>query len=117
MSIEDRIAELEMRQAFQDDTIQALKTIAGGAMQTNNMGDVTPKFVILASTITGNHPFSHVVGSKGQRDEEVVFNFEGLVEVLKDYKDTFDGDVFIGCIIGAIIAIVVLSIIKPDKFN
>lgn len=78
------------------ETIQALKTISGGAMQTNNMGDVTPKFIILATTTTGNHPFSHVVGSKGQRDEEVVFNFEGLVEVLKDYKDTFDGSVFIG---------------------
>ena len=81
---------------YASDTIQALKTISGGAMQTNNMGDVTPKFVILASTITGNHPFSHVVGSKGQREEEVVFNFEGLAEVLKDYKDTFDGTVFIG---------------------
>jgi len=65
-------------------------------MQTNNMGDVTPKFIILATTKTGNHPFSHVVGSKGQRDEEVVFNFLGLVEVLKDYKDSFDGTVFIG---------------------
>ncbi len=65
-------------------------------MQTNNMGDVTPKFIILATTTTGNHPFSHIVGSKGQRDEEVIFNFDGLVEVLKDYKGTFDGTVFIG---------------------
>lgn len=79
-----------------NDTIQALKIISGGAMQTNNMGDVTPKFIILSTTTTGNHPFSHVVGNKGQRDEEVVFNFEGLVEVLKDYKDTFNGTVFIG---------------------
>ncbi|MCK9435759.1 MAG: type I-B CRISPR-associated protein Cas7/Cst2/DevR [Synergistaceae bacterium] len=86
----------DIRQKRVNDTIQALKTIAGGAMQTNNMGDVTPKFVILATTTTGNHPFSHVVGSKGQRDEEVIFNFEGLVEVLKDYKDTFEGTVFIG---------------------
>jgi CRISPR-associated protein Cst2 len=86
----------DIRQKRAIDTIQALKTIAGGAMQTNNMGDVTPKFIILASTNTGNHPFSHIVGSKGQRDEEVIFNFEGLVEVLKDYKDTFDGTVFIG---------------------
>jgi len=79
------------------DTIQALKTISGGAMQTNNMGDVTPKFIILASTNTGNHPFSHVVGGNKERnDEEVIFNFDGLVEVLKDYKYTFDGSVFIG---------------------
>ncbi|MDP2721443.1 MAG: type I-B CRISPR-associated protein Cas7/Cst2/DevR [Bacteroidales bacterium] len=84
------------RQKRANDTIQALRTISGGAMQTNNMADVTPKLIILATTKTGNHPFSHVVGSKGQRDEEVVFNFDGLVEVLKDYKDTFDGSVFIG---------------------
>ncbi|MBU0488948.1 MAG: type I-B CRISPR-associated protein Cas7/Cst2/DevR [Bacteroidetes bacterium] len=84
------------RQKRASDTIQALKTISGGAMQANNMGDVTPKYIILATTTTGNHPFSHIIGNKGQRDEEVVFNFEGLVEVLKDYKDTFDGTVFIG---------------------
>lgn len=86
----------DIRQKRIIDTIQALKTIAGGAMQTNNMGDVTPKFIILATTTTGNHPFSHVVGNKGQHDEEVVFNFEGLVEVLKDYKDTFEGTIFMG---------------------
>jgi CRISPR-associated protein Cst2 len=86
----------EIREQRAIDTIQALKTISGGAMQTNNMGDVTPKFVILATTTTGNHPFSHIVGSKGQRDEEIAFNFEGLVEVLKDYKNTFEGSVFIG---------------------
>ena len=85
-----------VRQNRAIETIQALKTISGGAMQTNNMGDVTPKFIILATTTTGNHPFSHVVGSKGQRDEEVIFNIDGLVEVLKDYKDTFDGTIFIG---------------------
>lgn len=86
--------EIRIRRSL--DTIQALKTISGGAMQTDNMGDVTPTFIILATTNTGNHPFGHIVGNKGQRDEEVVFNFEGLVEVLKDYKGTFQGSVFIG---------------------
>lgn len=33
------------------------------------------------------------------------------------FASIIDGDVFIGCIIDAIIAIVVLSIIKPDKFD
>lgn len=78
------------------DTIAALKTIAGGAMQTNNMGDVTPKFIILATTNTGNHPFSHVVTSSGERDEFVVFNDAALREVLNEYKETFKGKVFIG---------------------
>jgi len=85
-----------IRQKRASETIQALKTISGGAMQANNMGDVTPKFIILATTSTGNHPFSHIIGNKGQRDEEVIFNFGGLVEVFKDYKDTFNGIVFIG---------------------
>lgn len=33
------------------------------------------------------------------------------------FASVIDGDVFIGSIIGAIIAVVVRSIIKPDKFN
>ena len=78
------------------ETIKALKTIAGGAMQTSNMGDVTPKFIILATTNTGNHPFSHVVTSSGEREEFVVFNDAALREVLNEYKDTFKGKVFIG---------------------
>lgn len=86
----------EERAARATDTIAALKTIAGGAMQTNNMGDVTPKFIILATTNTGNHPFSHVVSSSGERDEFVTFSGSALREVLNEYKNTFVGKVFIG---------------------
>jgi CRISPR-associated protein Cst2 len=80
------------------ETIQALKTISGGAMQTNNMGDVTPKFIILASMTTGNHPFSHVAKSEeaNRNDNKAELNIEGLIEVLKDYKDQFIGSVFVG---------------------
>lgn len=78
------------------DTIKALKYISGGAMQTNNMGDVTPKFIILATTNTGNHPFSHIVKSVGARDDEAVLNIEGINEVLKEYKETYQETVFIG---------------------
>ncbi len=78
------------------DTIQALKHISGGAMQTNNMGDVTPKFVVLATTTTGNHPFSHLAKATGAYDDIATLNVDGLREVLKDYKDTFVGKVFIG---------------------
>ena len=78
------------------DTLQALKFLSGGAMQTNNMADVTPKFIILASTTSGNHPFSHVVSSQGKRDDSVDLNFEGLLEVLKEYKEQFVGTVFVG---------------------
>lgn len=78
------------------DTIKALKTISGGAMQTNNMGDVTPKFIILATTTTGNHPFSHVATTSGVRDEEAKLNIASIREVIDDYKDVFVGKIFIG---------------------
>jgi CRISPR-associated protein Cst2 len=90
---------LEVRKQRITDTLKALKTISGGAMQTNNMGDVTPKFIILATTDTGNHPFSHIVVEKEVNrtaSNDVLLNMEGLREVLKDYKDNFEGTVFIG---------------------
>lgn len=87
---------LEVRKQRATDTIKALKYISGGAMQTNNLGDVTPKFIILATTNTGNHPFSHVISSAGARDDEAVLNVDGLSEVLKEYKETYQGNVFIG---------------------
>jgi CRISPR-associated protein Cst2 len=78
------------------DTLQALKTISGGAMQTNNMSDVTPKFIVLATTTTGNHPFSHVATSEGINSDKVYLNIDGIKEVLKDYKEQIEGTVFIG---------------------
>lgn len=78
------------------DTIKALKFISGGAMQTNNMGDVTPKFIILSTMKTGNHPFSHIAVSSGAYNQNFVLNVDGLKEVLEDYKNEFIGSVFIG---------------------
>ena len=87
---------LEIRIQRATDTIKALKNLSGGAMQTNNMGDVTPKFIILATTNSGNHPFSHVVKSRGDKDDRVVLNIEGLKEVLDEYKENYIGKIFIG---------------------
>lgn len=80
------------------DTISALKTISGGAMQTDNMADVTPKFIVLASMSSGNHPFSHIAKSEtvSVGNERALLNVKGLREVLVDYKDQFKGIVFIG---------------------
>lgn len=78
------------------DTLQALKSITGGAMQTNNMADVTPKFIVLATTTTGNHPFSHIVKNEGMNNEKALLNIEGLREVLQDYREQFVDVVFIG---------------------
>ncbi len=78
------------------DAIQALKVINGGAMQTNNMTDVTPKFLVLASTTTGNHPFSHIATSEGMKSDKAYLSIEGIKEILRDYKSQFQGTVFIG---------------------
>lgn len=86
----------EVRQMRAIQTIQALKFISGGAMQTNNLTDVTPKFIVLATTTSGNHPFSHIVTTKGERDEYFVLNHGGLAEVLTEYQKQIMGKVFIG---------------------
>lgn len=87
---------VEIRQKRTIDTIKALKFISGGAMQTSNMGDVTPKFIVLTTFSTGNHPFTHIVKTDPFSKEAVILNIEGIKEVLNDYKDQFQGTVFIG---------------------
>jgi CRISPR-associated protein Cst2 len=78
------------------ETIQSLKYISGGAMQTNNMGDVTPKFIVLATLNSGNHPFSHIASASGKDNDIVDLNVDALTEVLADYKENIQGTVFIG---------------------
>jgi CRISPR-associated protein Cst2 len=86
----------ELRKKRAIDTIKALKTISGGAMQTNNMADVTPKFIILATTNSGNHPFSHIAKGEGLYNNVAVLSIEAIKEILEDYKDQIKGQVFIG---------------------
>ncbi len=86
----------DTRKTRASQTIEALKFISGGAMQTNNMEDVTPKFIVLAITTTGNHPFTHIITGDPIRNEEIILNINALKEVLKEYKDQFVGKVFIG---------------------
>ncbi|MBO9638182.1 MAG: type I-B CRISPR-associated protein Cas7/Cst2/DevR [Siphonobacter aquaeclarae] len=78
-------------------TLQALKFISGGAMQTNNLNDVAPKFVILATTTSGNHPFSHVaIGTTTGFEQQFSLNVPGLEEVLDEFSGQIVGKVFIG---------------------
>lgn len=78
------------------ETIKALKFISGGAMQTSNMADVTPKFIILSTMTVGNHPFTHVFTSDRLSRSVTKFNAEGLEEVLNDYDAQFKGGIYIG---------------------
>lgn len=47
----------------------------------------------------------------------VLFLLSAAESLADWFASVIDDDVFISCIIGAIIAVVVLSIIKSDKFN
>ncbi len=60
------------------------------------MVDVTPKFIVLATTKTGNHPFSHIATKTGAYDEYATLDIDALKEVIKDYKNDFEGKIFIG---------------------
>jgi len=75
------------------DTIQALKTLSGGAKQTTNMADVTPKLIVLAKFKSGNHPFSHLAKEDLGKP---VFSIDAFLEILKEYQDQFNGKVYIG---------------------
>lgn len=77
-------------------TIEALKVISGGAMQTNNLADVTPKFIVLGTMTSGNHPFSHVFTKSGAYNQIPSFNLHGLKEVVDDYSSQFEGTIYIG---------------------
>ncbi|MBK8519004.1 MAG: type I-B CRISPR-associated protein Cas7/Cst2/DevR [Saprospiraceae bacterium] len=90
-----RIAK-ETRTKRITETIAALKTIGGGAMQTNNMADVTPKFLILATMTSGNHPFTHVAINSGIDNATFLLNTEGISEVITDYAAQFLGTIYIG---------------------
>ncbi len=75
------------------DTILALKTLSGGAKQTTNLADVTPKLIVLANFKSGNHPFSHLA-----KEERGVakFSIEALEEVISEYANQFEGNIFVG---------------------
>lgn len=88
--------EKGIRQKRVTETILALKNISGGAMQTSNLGDVTPKFIVLATFNSGNHPFSHIVSASGKDNDIVNLNIDSLKEVLMDYSNNIQGTVFIG---------------------
>jgi CRISPR-associated protein Cst2 len=83
----------EIREKRIKETILTLKTLTGGAKQTTNMTDVTPKLIILTRFKSGNHPFSHL----GKEElGKPVFSMDALTEILKDYKEQFIGKIYIG---------------------
>lgn len=74
------------------DTIEALPYLYGGAKLGLHLTDVTPKFIILAVIEGGNQPFMNITSE----DQTKILNVEALKEVIKDYKESFISNIFIG---------------------
>jgi CRISPR-associated protein Cst2 len=83
----------ELRVQRIKDALSALEILNGGAMQTCNMADVTPKLIVLTTLNSGNHLFSHLA-----KDDlgKPVFSLEALKQVVKDYSDRIKGKVYLG---------------------
>ena len=75
------------------EVLLALQILNGGAMQTTNMGDVTPKLIVLTTLNSGNHLFSHLA-----KDDlgKPTFSVDALKQVVEDYKSRILGRVYIG---------------------
>ena len=75
------------------DTISALKYLSGGAKQTTNLVDVTPKLIVLCKFNSGNHPFSHLAKEELGKP---IFSINALKEVINEYSSDIEGRVYVG---------------------
>mgnify|MGYP000611953537 FL=1 len=75
------------------DTILALKTIAGGAKRTTNYVSVKPDFIVLAALKGGNNIFDNIAI---EEDGRAVLSLKALEEAIRDNKEYFRSDVYIG---------------------
>jgi len=75
------------------DIINALPYLYGGAKNTSHLTDVTPKFIILVVIDGGNHIFMNVIR---EENNELVIDIDALKEILNDYKDVLESDIYIG---------------------
>jgi CRISPR-associated protein Cst2 len=75
------------------DSIAALKTISGGAKRTTNYVSVKPDFIVLAVLKGGNNIFDNLAV---EEDGRAVLSLKALEEAIRDNKDYFRSDVYIG---------------------
>lgn len=75
------------------DTVMALKTIAGGAKRTTNYVSVKPDFIVLAVLKGGNNIFDNIAV---EEDGRATLSLKALEEAIKDNKEYFRSDVYIG---------------------
>lgn len=84
---------IETRRQRAKDTISALKTIAGGAKRTTNYASVKPDFIVLAVLRGGNNIFDNIAV---EEDGRATLSLKALEEAIRDNKEYFRSDVYIG---------------------
>ena len=84
---------IETRRQRAKDTITALKTIAGGAKRTTNYASVKPDFIVLAVLKGGNNIFDNIAV---EEDGRATLSLKALEEAIRDNKEYFRSDVYIG---------------------
>lgn len=75
------------------DSIRALKTIAGGAKRTTNYVSVKPDFIVLAVLKGGNNIFDNIAV---EEDGRATLSLEALKEAIEDNNEYLRSDVYIG---------------------
>jgi CRISPR-associated protein Cst2 len=83
----------EIRLQRAKDTLIALKTIAGGAKRTTNYVSVKPDFIVLAVLKGGNNIFDNIAADE---DGRATLSIQALEEAIRDNKEYFRSDVYIG---------------------
>lgn len=83
----------DIRRKRTKDTIAALKTIAGGARRATNHVSVKPDFIVLALLKGGNNIFDNIAVDE---DGKAILSWRAIEESIKDNKEYFRSDVYIG---------------------
>lgn len=87
------IMDKETRIKRTQDIINALPYLYGGAKNTSHLTDVTPKFIILVAIDGGNHIFMNMIR---EENNELIVDIDALKEILDDYEDVLESDIYIG---------------------
>lgn len=83
----------EIRAKRVKETIQALKTISGGAKRTTNYNSVKPDFIVLAILKGGNNPFDNIAIND---DWKAKISDSAIIEAINDNQEYLKSDIYIG---------------------
>ena len=83
----------EIRIKRAQDIIKSLPYLSGGAKNTSHLTDVTPKILVLGAIDGGNHIFMNIVR---EENGETIFDIDALDEVINEYSDILQTDIYIG---------------------